>query len=84
MPSCGELVDRLVDLPHARLQFVVVRRGHGQELDAAITERRHRRDDVVGGQRDVLHARADIEVEVLLDLRLLLARRRLVDRELDA
>ena len=33
------------------------------------------RDDVVGGQRDVLGAGAAVELEVLVDLRLLLARR---------
>ena len=40
-------------------------------------------DDVLGPQRDVLAAGRAIPVEVLLDLALLLARRRLVDRELD-
>ena len=55
-----------------------------QELDAA---RLQRRDTVstmsFGGDRDVLHAGAAVEIEVLVDLRLLLARGRLVDRELD-
>ena len=41
------------------------------------------REDVVGGQRDVLGAGAAVEVEVLVDLRALLADRRLVERELD-
>ena len=40
-------------------------------------------DDVLGAQRDVLAAGRAIPVEVLLDLALLLARGRLVDRELD-
>ena len=43
----------------------------------------HRLDDVAGRQRDVLHAGAAVELEVLLDLRSPLALRRLVDRELD-
>ena len=40
-------------------------------------------DDVLGAQRDVLRAGVEVVVEELLDLALLLARRRLVDRELD-
>ena len=40
-------------------------------------------DDVLGLQRDVLHAGAVVELEVLLDLALALALGRLVDRELD-
>ena len=38
--------------------------------------------NVVGGQRDVLHAGAGIEIEILFDLRFLLAFGRLVDGEL--
>jgi hypothetical protein len=41
-------------------------------------------DDVARGQRDVLRARALVELEVLVDLRLALARGGLVDRELHA
>ena len=41
-----------------------------------------RAQDVVGGQRDVLAAGAVVELEVLVDLRLLLRDRRLVEREL--
>ena len=40
-------------------------------------------DDVLGAERDVLRAGVEVVVEELLDLALLLARRRLVDRELD-
>ena len=47
-------------------------------------ERSNRGDDVVGADRHVLDARAAIKVEILLDLRFLLALRRLVDRKLHA
>ena len=40
------------------------------------------REDVAGGERDVLAAGAVVELEVLVDLRLLLRDRRLVEREL--
>ena len=40
------------------------------------------RHDVLGGQCDVLHAGSAVELEILVDLALLLAERRLVQREL--
>lgn len=43
----------------------------------------HRRDDVLGVERDVLHAGAAVVVDILLDLALPLAGRWLVDRHLD-
>ena len=42
----------------ARLEVVVVVLGDGQHLDAVGDEGAHRRDDVVGGKGDVLHARS--------------------------
>ena len=48
-----------------------------------LAERRDRLDDVLRLHRDVLDARAAVELEVLLDLALPLALGRLVDRELD-
>ena len=56
---------------------------HPKELDAALSKRAHRSDDVLGPQRDVLGSGVEVVVEELLDLALLLAGRRLVDRELD-
>ena len=43
----------------------------------------HRVDDVAGGQGDVLHAGAAVELQEFLDLRAALGLGRLVDRELD-
>ena len=51
--------------------------------DAALAQRRDRLHDVLDCERDVLHAGAAVELEVLLDLALALALGRLVDRELD-
>src|SRR5688500_12139062 len=68
-----ERFERLVDLAHSALQLLVVRRWRLEEFHAAIAERRHRLDDVVGREREVLRARATVEIEILLDLRLLLA-----------
>ena len=55
----------------------------GRNSHAARLELGHRLDDVGGRDGDVLHAGAAVEVQILLDLRLALARGRLVDRELD-
>ena len=63
---------------------VVVRARHGQELDPALAQLGHGRDDVTRGDRDVLRAGAAVELQVLVDLRLALALGGLVDRELDA
>src|SRR5688572_15177220 len=68
-----ERLERFVDLAHPTLKLPVVGRGRLQEFHAAIAERRHRLDDVVGREREVLRAGATVEIEILLDLRLLLA-----------
>src|SRR5688572_30812211 len=83
-PELREPVERLVDPADALLEIGVVRRRHREELDAALAQRADRREDVVRGEREVLHAGPAVELEILVDLRLLLALRRLVDRELDA
>ena len=70
-----QLVERLVDLPDARQQIVVVGGRHAQKLHALPPQRRHRLDDVVGGHGDVLHAGAAVKLQVLFDLRFALARR---------
>ena len=67
-----QLVHGLVDVAHTALQLRVVRMRHAQELDALITQLPHRVHNVVGRQRNMLHARSAIEIEILLDLRLLL------------
>ena len=53
-----------------------------EELHALGPHRVDRAEDVVGGQRQVLGARAAVELQVLVDLALPLADRRLVQREL--
>src|SRR5688572_4095756 len=65
-------------------QRVVVDRRHAQELHATVTQGGYARDDVIGRDGDVLYARATVELEILVDLRLLLAGGRLVDGEFDA
>src|SRR4051794_3340388 len=76
-----QLVPRQVELgePHPHVVVVAVR--HGEEPDAPLPQRADRGDDVGRAQRDVLHAGAAVEVEVLLDLALLAAVGRLVDRQ---
>ena len=82
-PQLGQLVDRLVDLAHPGLQFLVVGARHAQELDPRVAQAGDRLDDVAGAQGEVLHPWAIVVVQVFLDLRLLAALGRLVDRELD-
>ena len=65
-------------------QCVVVCRRHAQKFDTALLQLRHGADDVVGGERKMLHAGAAIEIQILIDLALFLAGGRLIDRELDA
>src|SRR4051795_1531277 len=81
-----QLLDRHPHLADARpeLRVVVVGVRRLQELDAARTHLVHRAQDVVRGERDVLEAGPAAELEVLVDLRLPLAQRRLVQRKLDA
>jgi hypothetical protein len=73
--SCGPAARRsardLADPLDERL--VVVRVGRLEELDAAGAHLVDGAQDVVRRQRDVLHARAAVELEVLVDLRLPLA-----------
>jgi len=69
--------------PGAQLWIGVVRVGGGEELDAALPQAVHGRQDVAGGERQVLHAGPAVELQVLVDLRLPPAGRRLVQRELD-
>src|SRR5680860_79532 len=79
-----QLLDRdphLAD-PLAQLRIVVVGVGGVEELDPVAAQDVDRAQDVVGGERDVLASGAVVELEVLVDLRLLLRDRRLVEREL--
>lgn len=66
-----------------RPERLVVRRGHAQELDAARAQRCDGVQDVMRAQRDVLDALAAVVFDVLLNLRLALARGGLVDGHLD-
>src|SRR5918996_3099235 len=78
-----QVLDVLVDLPDARRHLVVVLTGDREELDTALPQGGYASHDVPGGERDVLRARAVVELDVLVDLRLALALGGLVDRELD-
>ena len=80
----AQVVEVLVDLADPIGQLLVVAARGDEEADAALLQRAHGGDDVGRRQRDVLHAGAAVELQVLLDLGLALALGRLVDRELDA
>src|SRR5262245_39603555 len=82
-PHRAQVVPVLLDLADALLDDVVVRVGRRDEEHAVLAQRRDRPDDVLGLHGDVLHARAAVELEVLLDLALPLPLGGLVDRELD-
>ena len=77
-----ELFDRFIDRPHATLQFRVVGVRHMQEFDALFVQFGNCVQDVIRRKGDMLNARPRIEVQVLLDLRFLLAFGRFIDREL--
>src|SRR4051812_48686908 len=82
-PQLLERIDRDADVADAVGELLVVGMGHPQELDAEAAERPDRRHDVVRSEGDVLRAGLAVVIDELLDLALLLARRRLVDRKLD-
>src|SRR5260221_4750500 len=75
--------DRLIDLAHAPFQVSIVARDAGDDLHALAAHALDGRDDVLRDHGDMLHAWAAIVVQILFDLRLALAMRRLVDRDLD-
>src|SRR5690606_26503483 len=75
---------RLANVAYPFGEHVVVGIGHAQELNAVRLKLPDRLDDVARQHGDVLHAGREIIVQVLLDLALALALRRLVDGELDA
>ena len=76
MPSSSSVVDRHADVADAVGERLVVGVRHAQELDAVLAQLADGADDVLGPQRDVLRAGVEVLVEELLDLALLLARRR--------
>src|SRR3972149_1204101 len=80
----GDVLVFLLDLADARGQGVVIRLRHAQDLQPALPQLAPRADGVARDQRDVLDAGAEVVIQILLDLALLLALGRLVDRELDA
>lgn len=61
----------------------IVRLRHLDKLDAAGLQIRNRRDDIRSAKRNVLHAGAAVEIDVLFNLALFLAVGRLVDGHLD-
>src|SRR4051794_40852284 len=78
-----QLVPRQLEVPEPLSYVRIVRIGDLEEPHTALAHRRHGRGDVVGAQRDVLDARAAVEVDVLLDLALLAAVGRFVDGQHD-
>jgi putative peptidoglycan lipid II flippase len=78
-----QLVQRHPGLAHPGAELLVVAGRGGQELDPGRGHGPDAGHDVVGGQRDVLDAGTAVELQVLVDLRLALAGRGLVQRELD-
>src|SRR5215203_2067881 len=80
-----QLLHRHPDLadPRPELRIGVVRVGCVEKLHSFRPDRVDGAQDVVGGEREVLDARAGVELEVLVDLALLLADSWLVERELD-
>src|SRR6266508_1364706 len=80
----ADVVVALLDVADAVAQLGVVRLRHAQEAHAIVAQPAHRADDVAGEQGEVLDARTAVELEELVDLALLLARRWLVNGELDA
>src|SRR5712691_1727895 len=78
-----ERLDRHPDVADSFAQRRVVLMRQAEELDPALVQLPDGPDDVLAPQSDVLAAGHPVPVEELLDLALLLAGRRLVDRELD-
>lgn len=79
---CNVLLHLHLGPGQALPQLIVVGRGNVEELGATLAKVSHGREDVVGAQRNVLHAGRAVVVDVLLDLRLALSGRRLVDGHL--
>src|ERR1019366_7783382 len=75
--------DVFVDFSDTLANAVVVRARNLQKLDPARLHVSNCLDDVVGRNCNVLHARAVVELEIPIDLRLFLSSGRLVARELD-
>src|SRR6266550_711505 len=82
-PQFAQRGDVFIDMANAIQKRIVVRPRDAQEFYAALTQSRHRRNDVVCRNRDVLYSGAVVELEIFVDLRLLLSFGWLVDRKLD-
>src|SRR5262245_40298671 len=82
-PQLLQLLKRNAGVPDPVAQGVVITVRGRQETHASVLHVPDRSHDVVCGQRDVLDTWAAVELQVLIDLRLLLAHRGLVDGELD-
>src|SRR5215208_3831754 len=72
-----------IDAANSIEDGVIIRAGNLKELHPPVTQRGHRLYDVVGGDSQMLDPGSTIEVEVLVDLRLLTTLGRLIDGELD-
>ncbi len=80
----AERIDVLVDLAHTIRQHVVVGFGNLEEFDPTGLQPTHRVNNVIGEQSNVLDSRSAEEFKEFIDLRLLFAFGRFVDREFDA
>src|SRR5205085_12387319 len=71
------------NVAHASGQLIVISRRNVQKLYAPPVQVVDRLDNVIRRERTMLDTFAVVEVEILFDLRLLLAFGRLIDRELN-
>ena len=82
MPSF-EFVDRLVDLADAVLQLRVVGVRDSEELDSLLLHLGDGGENIFGGEGEMLHTRALVKIEILLDLRFAASLSRLVNGKFD-
>src|ERR1035437_3254387 len=76
-------IEILRDLADTRRQHVVIDIRNAQELDSLGAQFQNGRNHVLGLQRNVLHARSAVGLQILVDLALALAGRRLVKGKFD-
>jgi hypothetical protein len=77
------LIERHTRLLQPHLHAIVVRLRHLDKLHTSCLQIRNVAHDIVCSERNMLHTRSTIEVNILFYLRLLLALGGLVDRHLD-
>src|SRR6202044_993622 len=78
-PKTFKLLNRFVDFTDALLEGGVVTVWNRKKTDAMVLHLGHGRHNVIRRQRHMLNPRPLVEIEVLLNLRLASALRRLVD-----